>query len=213
MPENSLGAALDTLKEQIDKVISTHGNPEVIIMGDFNVDYLNRNHEVKQLKSFEQFYQLKQKISTPTRVTDKCSTCIDHMYTNRDEMVSETDAIPLGLSDHSLTYIVRKGQLRSSFIKDRTYRNFNETAFNNDLARADWSGIYCADTVDNAWSIIFLQVANKHAPFVNMKVKEDSPPYFNENLRSLCVDRDYFMSKAHKSKKAEDFNRANQLRN
>ncbi len=52
-PENSLTAALDTLEEQVDKVISTHGNPEVIIMGDFNVDYLNRNHEVKQLKSFE----------------------------------------------------------------------------------------------------------------------------------------------------------------
>ncbi len=71
-------------------------------------------------------------------------------------------------------------------------------------------------TLDNAWSVfksIFLQVANKHAPFVNMKVKEDSPPYFNENLRSMCVDRDHFMCKAHKNKKAEDFNRAKQLRN
>ncbi len=106
--------------------------------------------------------------------------------------------------------------MRSTFIKAWTYRNFNETAFNNDLARADWSRIYYADTVDNAWSVfkgIFLQVANKHAPFVNMKVKEDSPPYVNENLRSLCVDRDYFMHKAHKSKKAEDFNTAKQLRN
>ncbi len=64
-------------------------------MGDFNVDYLNRNHEVKQLKSFEQLYQLKHKISTPTRVTDKSSTCIDHMYTNWEEMVSKTDVIPL----------------------------------------------------------------------------------------------------------------------
>ncbi len=136
------------------------------------------------------------------------------MYTNREEMVSETDVIPLGL-----IYIVRKGKknkLRSTFIKARTYRNFNETAFDNDLARADWSGIYYADTVDNAWSVfksIFLQVANKHATFVNMKVKEDSPPYFNANLRSLCVDRHYFMHKAHKSKKAEDFHIAKQLRN
>ncbi len=56
-PENSLTAALDTLEQQIDKVISTHGNLEVIITGDFNVDYLNRNHDVKQLKSFEQLYQ------------------------------------------------------------------------------------------------------------------------------------------------------------
>ncbi len=71
------------------------------------------------------------------------------MYTNREEMVSETDVIPLGLSDHSLTYIVRKGKknkLRSTFIKARTYRNVSETPFNSDLARADWSGIYYADT-------------------------------------------------------------------
>ncbi len=108
--EHSLRAALDTLEEQVDKVISTHGNPEVIIMSDFNVDYLNRNHEVKQLKSFELLYQLNQKLSTPTRVTDKGSTCKDHMYTNREEMLSETYVIPLGLSDHSLTYIVRKGK-------------------------------------------------------------------------------------------------------
>ncbi len=30
------------------------------------------------------------------------------MYTNREEMVSEADVIQLGLSDHSLTYIVWK---------------------------------------------------------------------------------------------------------
>ncbi len=89
-PENSFRSALDTLEEQVDNIISTHGNPEVIIMGDFNVNYLNRNNEVEQLKSFEQIYQLKQKF--------------------REEMVSETDVIPLGLSDHSLIYIVRKGK-------------------------------------------------------------------------------------------------------
>jgi hypothetical protein len=218
-PENSLTSALDILEEQVGRAAESHSNPEIIIMGDMNVDYLTRNYEYRHLKSFEQLFQVKQIINKPTRVTDKSSTCIDHMYTNREEMVYQTDVVPLGLSDHSLTYIIRKGKknkVKSSFIKARTYRNFNEVSFNNDLAHADWSGVFSADTIDGAWSAFkrtFLQISDKHAPFVNMKVREDSPPFINENLRSLCVDRDYFMRKAHKTRKLEDFNRAKQLRN
>ncbi len=53
------------------------------------------------------------------------------MYTNREEKVSEIGIIPLGLTNLSLTYIVRKGKknkLRSTFIKAKNYRYFHKTA-------------------------------------------------------------------------------------
>ncbi len=141
------------------------------------------------------------------------------MYTNRHEMVSETDVVSLGLSDHSLTYMIRKGKKskpKSCFIKARTYRHFDESNFKSDLEEADWTKVYTSNTTEESWTAfkeVFVEIANKHAPVMTIKVKENSPPYFNENLRSLCLDRDYFMRKAHKSKNEVDFKRARQLRN
>ncbi len=44
-PENCLTSALEILEEQVSQVSGMYSNPEIVIMGDFNVDYLNRNYE------------------------------------------------------------------------------------------------------------------------------------------------------------------------
>ncbi len=40
-----IASALDILEEQVSQVSSIHINVEIVIMGDLNVDYLNRNYE------------------------------------------------------------------------------------------------------------------------------------------------------------------------
>ena len=109
-PENSLTSAIEILENQVSSVSQVHTNAEIIIMGDINVDYMNKNYEYRHIKCLEQLFQLTQLVSENTRITEKSSSCIDHIYTNREEMVVETGVVPLGLSDHSLTYIVRKGK-------------------------------------------------------------------------------------------------------
>ncbi len=42
MLENCLTSALEILEEQVSGM---HSNPKLVIMGDFNIDYLNRNYE------------------------------------------------------------------------------------------------------------------------------------------------------------------------
>ena len=74
---------------------------EVIVMGDFNINYLVRNDhkEQKQFLNLQGFDQL---ISKPTRITDTSTTLIDLTLTNDKSKISHETIIPLSLSDHEI---------------------------------------------------------------------------------------------------------------
>ena len=53
-------------------------------------------------------YQVDQLINKPTRETNTSATLIDLVLTNAKENISTSGVIDLGMSDHSLIYVVRK---------------------------------------------------------------------------------------------------------
>ena len=56
------------------------------------------------------YNNLKQLIRSPTRVAKSCSTLLDHILTNANEMVSQSGVLDIGLSDHQLIFCTRKKQ-------------------------------------------------------------------------------------------------------
>ena len=63
------------------------------------------------------------------------------------------------------------------FISTRSFKNFNEEAYLNDLGDLDWSGVLNATNADVAADIFssnVLKVLNKHAPCVKQRVKKSS---------------------------------------
>ena len=47
-------------------------------------------------------------INKPTRVTNKSTSLINHMYTNNKDKISQAGVIETGINDHFITYCTRK---------------------------------------------------------------------------------------------------------
>ena len=85
-------------------------NKELIIIGDINCDIMKTSPDAhtQQLNFLCSFYQLDHLINKPTRETNTSATLIDLVLTNAKENISTSGVIDLGMSDHSLIYVVRK---------------------------------------------------------------------------------------------------------
>ena len=82
---------------------------EVMIMGDFNVDFFKQNCSLyKNYKNILDLFDLNQLIKTVTRLTDTSSTLIDHIVCNNKSKICQSGTLSIGLSDHFAIYCTRK---------------------------------------------------------------------------------------------------------
>lgn len=78
-------------------------------MGDMNLHYMQTTVATKELKSIQNETNLRQLIKSPTRITQKTETLIDHIYTNyADKYISEAGVLHNNVSDHLTTYLLIK---------------------------------------------------------------------------------------------------------
>ena len=88
-------------------------NCEIIIIGDFNVDYLKRasynKHPLMRAVSSMSFKQLVTMVTRP-----RSGTCLDHVYTNFPNRVKSIVAHNTGLSDHLPVFGVRLYKTKAS---------------------------------------------------------------------------------------------------
>ena len=132
---------------------------EVMIMGDFNVDFFKQNcslyKKYKHDKNILDLFDLNQLIKTVTRLTDTSSTLIDHIVCNNKSKICQSGILSIGLSDHFAIYCTRKvlkSQIGRSHnvIKIRSLRNYGVEVLLETLSSADWSTVYCSD-VNQSW--------------------------------------------------------------
>ena len=84
---------------------------------------------------------VKQPVKEPTRVTQDTRALIDHIVSNKTELVSTSGIILCGISDHDIHYAVRRLSLpklrkMSKTVTVRKYNKFDITGFLNDLNKA-----------------------------------------------------------------------------
>ena len=80
---------------------------EVMILGDFNVNFLAKNNHA-EFKAILNIHGFKQIIKKPTRVTCTTKSLIDIILSNKPEFVKLSDVIPLSIGNHDLIGCVRK---------------------------------------------------------------------------------------------------------
>ena len=110
---------------------------EIILMGDFNINYLNCSN--KKWLHLVELFDLKQMITTPTRITQTTSSIIDHLYTSTSEHISESFVPHYSISDHFPICFTRKINYkikRSAHINTnyRCFKDLNEELFLADLS-------------------------------------------------------------------------------
>ena len=152
-------------------------------MGDFNKNLLN-DHKDAEWENFTTSLGFSQLVCDPTRVTETSSTLIDHIYTNLDENISRVHVCKIAISDHYAVFGNRKlnNCIKTNTHQTITYRsfkNFDETMFINDLHEVPWETIEAFEDINEivgVWNNMLLEVVNKHAPIKSHRIKRKYQP-------------------------------------
>ena len=156
-------------------------------MGDLNCDILKSPCEshTRKLQFLSSLYQFDQLIDEPTRITGTSATLIDLILTNKEENISKSGVIHLGLSDHSMIFAIRKHCIpksRENVKYIRNFKNFNANDFLTDLSQTPWENIAQYDNPNVCWRVwysLYLQVLDRHAPLRRMRTRGNSLPWIS----------------------------------
>ena len=173
-------------------------------MGDMNFDYRDVSFCNSKWKHLVELYDLQQVINCPTRATAHSETTIDHLYTSVSDYIEDVSVPCLGISDHYPICFTRttskKAIKRQSHknIQYRSYANFDETKFLEELSREQsFINISHTDSAQNFlnWQNIFTKILCKHAPLKETKEssakhsRNDSMKISNPLLKSVTIIR------------------------
>lgn len=88
-PGGNVANAINALSSCVEKFGDRYSNTEYVILGDLNINYLNKKScQVKLLKGLEKQFSLTKVIEEPTRVTPGKNTLID-LLTNMKNLLSK----------------------------------------------------------------------------------------------------------------------------
>ena len=120
---------------------------EYITIGDMNCDPLKPSKQcAKHIKRIYNKHNVTQLIKEPTRTTDDTKKLIDHISTNKPTCISESGVIQGGISDHDVTYAIRRAKLpkskkQSKNITVRKCNKFDVEAFIKNLKSKNFDQI------------------------------------------------------------------------
>jgi hypothetical protein len=73
---------------------------QLILFGDWNLNFLQENVKLNELKSLLQVYDLVNTVDLPTRITKNTKSLIDVIVINNSNYTKLAQIMDLGLSDH-----------------------------------------------------------------------------------------------------------------
>jgi hypothetical protein len=185
-------------QSQMEKATTVSSN--VILLGDFNIDFLNEI-PLRWLHVYES-YGFSQIISEPTRITSSSSTLIDHIYVNRPECVKEADVCKISMSDHYGVVLTWKfGKAANSMVdlhqhQSIKYKRSNrgkETSNQNPSLNSGMKAVIESTTVNQKVDIFNQALTNttKHSHPISRRVKRPRQPFwFNVDILNAIKLRD-----------------------
>ena len=187
-------------------MILTHlpSDCETIILGDFNICCLQRSSSIFRFHANNlKLFDLDQMIAEPTRIPLTSRSLLDHILCNNKEKIFQSGTIPIGLSDHFLTYCTRKiskGQIhKHKYAKIRSLKNYTKEEFVLKLTCVDWGQCFNACDINTAWSA-FRDIFLSFAPVKEVRLKQRTEPWINSEILDLIKQRDLYLYQFKKSK-------------
>ena len=140
-PSGDIKDFFDKLKE----LICRSDKNNIMVAGDFNVDFLIKNKNSLRLMSVLNSFGLKHTIKEPTRITQTTQKCIDNILTNlREDLISVV--LHYHISDHTAQKITfNVGKEVNTFIHQIYFSNDNKIKFKKLLSETYREKIYNLD--------------------------------------------------------------------
>ena len=207
---------------------------EVVVMGDFNLDFLSFNQT--NLSSSCQAYRLKplvdelftrvvphgvkQCVVGPTRQgrIGQADSGLDHLWTNTPGKMSQIYTKYNG-SDHKVIMGVRFAKMvRSStrYVTKRSYRNFDEAVFLARIRNLSWWDVYQTTDASEAVQLFTSKVPSILDVMVPVKTFQTTTkycPWLSEQTKDLIRKRNKAQELLSENKTNENFENYKTLRN
>jgi hypothetical protein len=140
-PADNYDLFLDKLELILQKNLKKYVN--LILCGDFNVNYMNNCNKKVKLDDMLGSYNLKSIITFPTRMGTNSTTIIDNIFIDELQFPDyEVSSLTNGLSDHEAELLTV--QLSSHFTNKinipfrRVFNDYNVVDFNIKLSYEEW---------------------------------------------------------------------------
>ena len=181
----------------------------LVMMGDLNCNLLSTNSICDQLLVITQDYNLTQLISV--RLTANSQTLIDVLFTSCPGSFSTSGTALLTGSDHLMIYGEHVEQhliSRPKIAKTRCFKKCNFDDLLYELHNVPWHLVDIYTSIDemwDCWKSMFLSVIDKHAPLQSVRMRTNSLPWVDKEIRQLQRARNFYRRKFRKSKNLDDW--------
>ena len=158
-----------------------------------------------------EIFGLRQLISEPTRVTAQSQSLIDLNITNTPDKIVRSGVLPLGISDHSLVYLIRKTHYTIpgcvKIISTRSFKHFNLEEFLADVELIQWDDISLFSHPNEMWEFWknqFPTCIDKHALIRSKRIGNKKSPWITHELIRKMRKRDFLKKKKKKAERTKD---------
>lgn len=155
-PDGDINIFLNKLVAAINLILKKHKKPNIVICGDFNINFLTPSKNHTDLIDILNSFCIRPTINEPTRLNN----CIDNICVNFEPSACTSNIIKNGISDHHaqlLTVTLATNKVNKSTIKYRQLDNPNNiNHFCTLLANENWESILDNDIDANAKFDLFI---------------------------------------------------------
>lgn len=154
-------------------------NKETIIMGDFNINLLDKKGKSHPLFRAIFTLQMEQLVNEVTRPVS--GSRLDHIYTSHSQNINSLNVLNISKSDYLPVLFTRLYDRFKTHpgtqvtIRYRNFKDFDEKAFLTDLKTVPWFNIDLWEDSNlalDSWSILFFEVVDQHAPWVEKRIRK-----------------------------------------
>ena len=141
------------------------------------------------------------------------------IYTNVPDKLSQVQAKVCASSDHKMILATRHAKNITEnvrYCKKRSYKNFDEKIFLEEVDKISWWEVYSCDDVDLAVDIFtkkLTDILDKMAPVKKFQIKSKYAAWVNDTTKNKMKVRNLAQQKASLTGTAEDWSYYKQLRN
>lgn len=186
-PDSDFETFIEKLETLLN--IATSKFTNVIVMGDFNINFHKTNQTAtNQMLDLTSSYHLKPVITQSTRKQN----CIDNVFTPIALKIGKHLAFQPAISDHEALEVELHlpNTIHGDDANEVTYRNYsakNKTRFLNNLLQESWSAVYNSEDPNICWqhinNLLEQQVQNNFP--IETKSLKKQPYHFGQYLTNL----------------------------